>query len=80
MDPTPISWQFAIPAEYVPNLIKNITRYYNENFIWVYGKLPLHIGVVIQNYKKPLYLGIKALRKIRRDNVEEIHLKVKLKQ
>ena len=28
--------------------------------IW---KLPLHIGVVIQDYKKPLYLGIKALRK-----------------
>jgi hypothetical protein len=79
MDPTPISWQFIIPAEYIPNLIENITRFYNENFIWVYGKLPLHIGVVIQNYKKPLYLGIKALRKIRRDNVEEIHLKRKIK-
>jgi hypothetical protein len=78
IDPTPISWQFGIPAEYVPNLIKNITRYYNDNFIWVYGKLPLHIGVVIQNYKKPLYIGIKALRKIRRDNVEEIYLKSKI--
>lgn len=79
IDPTPVSWQFAIPAEYVPKLIKNIACYYNENFKWVYGKLPLHIGVVIQDYKKPLYLGIKALRKIRRDNVEEKDLKKEIK-
>ena len=79
IDPTPISWQFVIPAEYVPNLIKNITDYYNEKFTWVYGKLPLHIGVVIQDYKKPLYLGIKALRKIRRDNIEEKFFKREIK-
>ncbi|CAM0496995.1 hypothetical protein [Thermoanaerobacter kivui] len=71
IDPTPISWQFIIPAEYVPNLIDNGMKKYYENFKFVYGKLPLHIGVVIQDYKKPLYVGIKALRKIRRD-VEEI--------
>lgn len=67
IDPTPISWQFIIPAEYVPNLIDNVMKKYNENFKFVYGKLPLHIGVVVQDYKKPLYVGIKALRKIRRD-------------
>ena len=67
LPPTPISWQFIIPAEYVPNLIKNIQEEYYKNFKWVYGKLPLHIGIVVQNYKRPLYVGIKALRRIRRD-------------
>jgi len=67
IDPTPISWQFIIPAEYVPNLIKNTQTLYDEYFKYVYGKLPLHIGVIIQDYKQPLYVGINALRKIRRD-------------
>jgi len=67
IDPTPISWQFIIPAEYVPDLIKNTQNLYDEYFKYVYGKLPLHIGVIIQDYKKPLYVGINALRKIRRD-------------
>lgn len=71
IDPTPISWQFIIPAEYVPNLIDNVIKKYDECFKFVYGKLPLHIGVVIQDYKKPLYVGINASRKIRR-NVENI--------
>lgn len=39
----------------------------------------MHIGVVIQDYKKPLYLGIKALRKIRRDNIEEKFFKREIK-
>ncbi len=69
IDPTPISWQFIIPAEYVPDLIKNVQKLYDEHFKYVYGKLPLHIGVVIQDYKKPLYVGINALRKMRRDVV-----------
>lgn len=77
IDPTPISWQFVMPAEYIPNLIEKINVLYNKNFTWVYGKLPLHIGIVIQDYKKPLYLGIKALRKIRRDNVNYIDLRRK---
>ena len=70
LKPTPISWQFIIPAENFPELIKNIQEEYYKQFKWVYGKLPLHIGVVVQNYKKPLYVGIKALRKIRRDGVK----------
>ncbi len=67
IDPTPISWQFIIPAEYLPNIIDKIQEKYKKNFKYVVGKLPLHIGVVIQDYKKPLYIGLKALRKIRRD-------------
>jgi len=67
IEPTPISWQFIIPAEYVPELIKNTQNLYDEYFKYVYGKLPLHIGVIIKDYKKPLYVGINALRKIRRD-------------
>jgi CRISPR-associated Csx11 family protein len=67
IDPTPISWQFIIPVEYVPNLIKNTQTLYDEYFKYVYGKLPLHIGVIIHDYKQPLYVGISALRKIRRD-------------
>ncbi len=70
LKPTPISWQFIIPAENLPELIKNIQEEYYKHFKWVYGKLPLHIGVVVQNYKRPLYIGIKALRKIRRDGIK----------
>ncbi len=32
IDPTPISWQFIIPAEYVPKLIKKIQNEYYKNF------------------------------------------------
>lgn len=77
IDSTPISWQFIIPAEYVPELIKEVQERYNKEFKYVKGKLPLHVGVVLQDYKKPLYIGIKALRNIRRDidnwsSIEEI--------
>lgn len=75
LDPTPVSWQFAVSAEKVPKLIKAIEKRYYENFKWVYGKLPLHIGVVFQDHKKPLYLGIKALRKIRRDGMSRLDLR-----
>ena len=78
LDPTPISWQFIIPAENVPNLIKNIKKEYYKNFKWVYGKLPLHIGVVVQNYKKPLYIGIKALRNIRMDGTKWNELRTEI--
>ena len=74
IDPTPVSWQFIIPAEYVPHLIKNTQKIYDEHFKYVYGKLPLHIGVVIQDYKKPLYVGINALRKMRRDVINRENL------
>ncbi len=67
IEPTPVSWQSVIPADTVPKFIENVQKLYYENFKWVYGKLPLHLGVVIQDYKKPLYVGIKALRSIRRD-------------
>ncbi len=67
IEPTPISWQFAVPAEYAPEIIKTVQNEYYKSFGFVTGKLPLHIGVVFQSYKKPLYVGIKALRNIRRD-------------
>ena len=67
IEPTPVSWQFIMPAEYVPQLIKEVQKRYDENFRYVKGKLPMHIGIVVQNYKKPLYIGVKALRNIRRD-------------
>jgi len=67
IDPTPISWQFIIPTEKLEDTINKIQKLYYQNFKYVNGKLPLHIGIVVQNYKKPLYIGIKALRDIRRD-------------
>ncbi|RMA97947.1 CRISPR-associated protein Csx11 [Hydrogenothermus marinus] len=67
IDPTPISWQFAIPANKTNEVIEKIQKLYYKHFKYVNGKLPLHIGVVVQDYKKPLYVGIKALRNIRRD-------------
>lgn len=78
LSPTPISWQFIIPAEYIPNLIENVKKEYYKNFKWVYGKLPLHIGIVVQNYKKPLYVGLKALRRIRRDSQDWQDLKKRI--
>lgn len=85
IDPTPISWQFIVPAEYAPKFVNSVKREYNKEFKYVKGKLPLHIGIVTQHYKKPLYMGIKALRNIRRDidNWEYIEVEVdgdKLKQ
>ena len=67
IDPTPISWQVIIPISKVQEVIEQIQKLYYENFKYVNGKLPLHIGVVVQKTKKPLYVGIKALRNIRRD-------------
>ena len=67
IDPTPISWQFAIPANKVNEIIKIIQNKYKEEFHYVYGKLPLHIGIIVQNYKAPLYIGLNALRNIRRE-------------
>lgn len=79
LEPTPVSWQFAIPARYVPALINNLEKEYLRNFGFVYGKLPLRVGVVIQHYKKPLYIGIKALRNLRMDGVKWDTLKRKIK-
>ncbi|SHH27822.1 CRISPR-associated protein, Csx11 family [Thermosyntropha lipolytica DSM 11003] len=67
IEPTPVSWQFVLPAEYVPFLLDAVNEKYQEWFGFVYGKLPLHIGVIVQNYRRPLYVGINALRRIRRD-------------
>ncbi|EDM24321.1 CRISPR-associated protein Csx11 [Caminibacter mediatlanticus] len=67
IDPTPISWQFILPTNRVNDAIKKIQHLYKKEVKYVYGKLPLHIGIVVQNSKFPLYIGIKALRKIRRD-------------
>ncbi len=74
ISPTPVSWQFAMPADRVPVLLEKLKERYNELFKWVYGKLPLHVGIVVQHYKRPLYVGIKALRKIRRDHASWIDL------
>lgn len=64
--PSPISTQLIIPADKVQDFIKKVQEIYMKHFKWVYGKLPLHIGVVVQDYKMPLYIGIKALRKMER--------------
>ena len=66
-DISPINYQIIIPAEYLSNFIDEVLRKYNKEFKYVYGKLPIHIGIVVSNYKKPLYVNLKALRKIRRD-------------
>lgn len=66
-DISPVNYQVIIPACYLPTLIDNVLELYNKEFKYVYGKLSLHIGVVISDYKKPVYINLKALRKIRRD-------------
>jgi hypothetical protein len=67
LEPTPISYQFIIPTQEVESFIDKVQKLYYEKFKYVNGKLPLHIGVVVQKSKDPLYVGIKALRNIRRD-------------
>jgi len=67
IDPSPINYQVVIPAEYLPKLIDKVIEKYNEELKYVYGKLPIHIGIVISDYKKPVYINLKALRRIRRD-------------
>ncbi|TZE81620.1 CRISPR-associated protein Csx11 [Calorimonas adulescens] len=78
MDPTPTMWQFIVPAECAPQVIKEVEERYNREFKYVIGKLPMHIGVVIQDYKKPLYVGLKALRNIKRDleNYDDIKIQI----
>jgi len=66
-DISPVNYQIIIPAEHLPKFIDKVLEKYNEEFKYVYGKLPIHIGIVVSNYKKPLYVNLKALRKIRRD-------------
>ncbi|WP_457561841.1 CRISPR-associated protein Csx11 [Caminibacter pacificus] len=67
IDPTPISWQFIVPTSKIIDFVKKVQKLYYKHFKYVNGKLPLHIGVVVQKSKDPLYVGIKALRNIRRD-------------
>jgi RNA polymerase-binding transcription factor DksA len=67
LEPTPISYQFIIPTQKVESFIDEVQKLYYEKFKYVNGKLPLHIGVVVQKSKDPLYVGIKALRNMRRD-------------
>ncbi len=80
-DPTPVSWQIIIPAEYVPKFIDFVMEKYDKEFKYVYGKLPIHIGIIIQDYKKPLYIGLQALRKIKRNvrDINKLYIKDKSK-
>lgn len=64
---SPVSYQFIVPADKTTQVIKEIKSLYEKHFGLVKWKLPMHIGIIIQNYKFPLYLGIRALRNIRRD-------------
>lgn len=82
IDPTPTMWQFIVPAECVPQIIREVEKRYNREFKYVIGKLPMHIGVVIQDYKKPLYIGLKALRNIKRDieNFDDIKIKINVEK
>ncbi|ADU96315.1 CRISPR-associated protein, Csx11 family [Thermovibrio ammonificans HB-1] len=66
-DPSPKSYQVVIPAEYLEKFIDGVMERYNREFKYVHGKLPLHIGIVVSHYKRPAYVNLKALRRIRRD-------------
>ena len=66
-DTTPTNYQVIIPAEYLPNFIDKVIEKYDEHFKYVYGKLPIHIGIVVSRYDRPVYVNLQALRRIRRD-------------
>lgn len=78
IDPTPTLWQFIVPAECVPELIKEVDKRYKSEFKYVIGKLPMHIGIIFQDYMKPLYIGLKALKNIKRDleNYDDIKMQI----
>ncbi len=78
-DPSPKNYQIIIPAEYLEKLIDGVIKRYDKEFKYVYGKLPLHIGIIVSHYKKPAYVNLKALRRIRRDveGIDELYINKK---
>lgn len=79
-DTSPTNYQVIIPAEYLPKFIDVVLERYDEHFKYVYGKLPLHIGIVVSRYDSPVYVNLQALRRIRRDVKDTNRLWVKKKK
>ena len=61
---SPISFQFIVPANSVPNVLQLIQDKYSTEMGEVYGRLPLNIGVVFFDHKTALYAAINASRRM----------------
>jgi hypothetical protein len=72
--PMPDNWQFIISPENITKFIDKLRDKYDKEFKYVYGKLPLHISIVVQKAKDPLYVGLKALRNMQNYKSEFVEI------
>lgn len=61
---SPVTFQFIVPANSVPAVLKKITDKYDEEMGNVAGRLPLNLGVVFFDYKTALYAAVNASRRM----------------
>lgn len=61
---SPISFQFIVPANSVPNVLRTVKDKYSTEMGEVRGRLPLNMGVVFFDYKTALYAAINASRRM----------------
>jgi len=57
---TPVMQQILIPANKVPDVMRDLCRLYHQHFAKVQGKLPLNSSLVVANRKMPLYVLLDA--------------------
>ena len=61
---SPISFQFIVPANSVPDVLRIVQDKYATEMGEVYGRLPLNMGVIFFDYKTALYAAINASRRM----------------
>jgi len=61
---SPVSFQFIVPANSVPQVLRMIQDKYSDEMGGVAGRLPLNVGVIFFDYKTALYAAINASRKM----------------
>jgi hypothetical protein len=61
---SPISFQFIVPANSVPDVLQLIQHKYSTEMGEIAGRLPLNVGVIFFDYKTALYATINASRKM----------------
>lgn len=61
---SPVTFQFIVPANSVPAVLKKIKYKYDKEMGNIAGRLPLNLGVVFFDYKTALYAAVNASRRM----------------
>lgn len=61
---SPVTFQFIVPANSVPAVLKKIKDKYDKEMGNITGRLPLNLGVVFFDYKTALYAAVNASRRM----------------